>query len=166
MATRLTLSFTLNGAVRSFETDPNERLLDLLRREGLKGAKAGCREGVCGACTVLLDSRAVYSCLLPVCLADGHRVTTVEGIGDQADPHPIQKALVDAGAVQCGFCIPGIVVSAKALLDESARPDDEEICEKMDGNLCRCTGYEKTFAAIKAVLAARQSLDDEGASHG
>ncbi|MCF7838147.1 MAG: (2Fe-2S)-binding protein [Candidatus Marinimicrobia bacterium] len=150
----LTLHIRLNGEPRVFAADPDEKLLELLRRHGLKGAKFGCREGVCGACTVLLDGRAVYACLLPACLADGHEVVTIEGVGDQEHPHPFQQALVEAGAVQCGFCIPGMVLSAKALLDENPQPEDEEIREKMDGNLCRCTGYEKIWTALKAVIAA------------
>ncbi|MEJ2746037.1 MAG: (2Fe-2S)-binding protein [bacterium] len=147
------ISFTLNGATVEFEIDPNERLLDLLRRNGYKGAKDGCQAGACGACTVIMDGKAVSSCLLFAFQADGREVTTIEGLGNGSEPHEIQEALVSAGAVQCGYCIPGIVLSAKAMFDENPTPDDETIRMHMDGNLCRCTGYEKIWDAMRTVSA-------------
>jgi carbon-monoxide dehydrogenase small subunit len=148
------LSFTLNGEPREFLAAPDEKLLDLLRREGLTGTKHGCGTGACGSCTVLLDGRVVYGCLLFAFQASGRTVETIEGVGDFDSPHPIQKALVEEGAVQCGFCIPGIVLAAKALLDENPKPTDAELKVHMDGNLCRCTGYEKIEVALHKVIAA------------
>lgn len=141
--------FTLNGHRREFRIGPGERLLDLLRRAGCLGVKFGCGEGTCGACTVVVDGRAVLSCLMPAFQAQGRDVWTIEGLGDFERPHPIQTALVDAGAVQCGYCTPGVVMSAKAMFDENPVPSDEEIRLHLDGNLCRCTGYEKIWAALR-----------------
>ena len=154
MSTEKQISFTINGEARSFTVAPDERLLDLLRRAGYAGVKHGCGEGSCGCCTVILDGRAVYSCLLYAFQAHGREVWTVEGLGDFDRPHPFQEALVTEGAVQCGFCTPGIVASAQALLDQNPRPSDEEIREHLDGNLCRCTGYEKIWAAWRRVAPA------------
>lgn len=147
------ISFKLNGAPVEFEIDPNERLLDLLRRNGYKGAKDGCQVGACGACTIIMDGKAVSSCLLFAFQADGREVATIEGLGNGSEPHEIQEALVAAGAVQCGYCIPGIILSAKAMFDEDPTPDDETIRMHMDGNLCRCTGYEKIWDAMRSVSA-------------
>jgi carbon-monoxide dehydrogenase small subunit len=148
------IGFTLNGEAKEFSIDPNEKLLDLLRREGYTGAKHGCGEGACGACTVIVDGKTVMGCLLYAFQASGRDVRTIEGVGTFDAPHPIQAALAAEGAVQCGFCTPGIVLSAKALLDENPRPSDEELREHLDGNLCRCTGYEKIEAALHKVIAA------------
>ena len=148
------IRFTLNGEPREFLVSPDDKLLEVLRREGLTGAKHGCGTGSCGACTVILDGRAVYACLLYAFQAEGRSVETIEGAGDFDHPHPIQKALVEAGAVQCGFCTPGMVLSAKALLAGNPHPSDEELKVHMDGNLCRCTGYEKIEAALRRVIAA------------
>ncbi|MBN1269262.1 MAG: (2Fe-2S)-binding protein [Kiritimatiellae bacterium] len=152
MSTKKRIAFTLNGEKREFEIDPDEKLLRLLRRAGCTGVKFGCGEGVCGACTVIMDGRAVYSCLLYAFQADGRDVWTIEGVGDFDNPHPFQKALVEEGAVQCGYCMPGMVMSAKALLDRTPGPSEAEMKEKMDGNMCRCTGYEKIQAALKKVI--------------
>jgi len=151
------MTITLNGEQKTFETTADEKLLDLLRRSGYTGTKAGCHEGACGACTVILDGRAVYACLLYAFQADGREVQTIEGAGSFGEPHPVQQALVEEGAVQCGFCTPGMVLSAKALLDETPRPDSETIREHMDGNLCRCTGYEKIRVAVEKVAASAGS---------
>lgn len=148
-----TLRFTINGQLRDFTSDPNEKLLDLLRRNGFTGVKHGCGEATCGSCTVLLDGRPIYACILYAFQADGREVHTIESVGSFDKPHPLQTALVEAGAVQCGFCIPGIILSAKALLDAFPNPTEEQIQEHMDGNLCRCTGYEKIEDAIRKTAA-------------
>ena len=151
------ITFTLNGQERTFDVDPDEKLLDLLRRADCKSVKMGCREAACGACTVILDGQTVYSCILYAWQAHGREVITVEGIGDYGRPDPIQRALVDAGAVQCGYCIPGMIMSAKAMFDENPEPDDDEMRERMDGNLCRCTGYEKIWVALHNVIEQNRS---------
>jgi carbon-monoxide dehydrogenase small subunit len=148
------IRFALNGEPKEFLVAPDEKLLDLLRREGWTGTKHGCGTGSCGSCTVILDGRVVYGCLLYAFQAEGRAVETIEGVGDFDHPHPIQTALVEEGAVQCGFCIPGIVLAAKALLAENPQPTDAELKVHMDGNLCRCTGYEKIEVALHKVIAA------------
>ena len=146
--TRITLE--LNGESRSFEVEEQETLLHVLReRAGLTGAKKGCDLGECGACTVILDGRAVNSCCVFAVQADGSRVETIEGIGTVEHPHPLQQAFVDAGAIQCGFCTPGMIMAAKALLDRNPRPSREEVRQALSGNLCRCTGYEKIEQAVQ-----------------
>ncbi len=145
------ISFVLNGEKKTFSVSPDEKLLHLLRRAGYKGAKWGCGEGTCGACTVIMDGRAVYSCILHAFQADGRQVQTIEGLGTFEKPHPLQQTLVEEGAVQCGYCTPGIVLAAKALLDRDPKPTDDAIREHVDGNLCRCTGYEKIWSALKKV---------------
>jgi aerobic-type carbon monoxide dehydrogenase small subunit (CoxS/CutS family) len=147
-----TVSFTLNGERKTFLTTPNEKLLDLLRREGYRGTKFGCGQGTCGACTVLLDDRAVYACLLYSMQAEGRNVSTIEGVGTFDAPSDFQKELIAGGAVQCGYCIPGMIMSAEALMKAEDHFDDEIVREYMDGNLCRCTGYEKIWAALRKVL--------------
>jgi carbon-monoxide dehydrogenase small subunit len=154
MSGKQKIKFTLNGTPKEFLVDADEKLLAVLRREGMKGVKHGCGEATCGACTVLLDGKAVYACILYAFQADGREVVTIEGVGDFDNPHPFQTALVEEGAVQCGFCIPGMILSAKALLDANPNPSDEEIKTHMDGNLCRCTGYEKIETALHKVIAA------------
>lgn len=145
------IEFTVNGERYDLEVLPNETLLDVIREElGLTGTKKGCDLGDCGACTVLMDGKRVNSCLVLAVDADGREITTIEGLGDPRNPHPLQKAFVEYGAVQCGFCTPGMIVSAKALLDENPNPTEEEIRKGMAGNLCRCTGYTKIVKAIKA----------------
>jgi len=145
------LKFRLNGKEKEFIIDPDQKLIDLLRDEGYTGTKRGCMEGRCGACTVVVDGKAVYSCLLYAFQVYGRDVWTIEGVGSFDSPHPIQKALVDAGAVQCGYCTPGIVMSARAMLEQNPSPQEGEIVKMMDGNLCRCTGYEKIFKALLLV---------------
>lgn len=146
-----TISLTLNGVKREFRIHPDERLVKVLRRHGFVGTKEGCDEGTCGACTVILDGQAVMSCILPAFLADGRRVETIEGVGDFERTHPLQAALMEAGAVQCGYCTPGMIMSAKALFDANPAPSDDDIRIHMDGNLCRCTGYEKIWAAVRSL---------------
>ncbi len=152
-----TVSFTLNGELKTFATEPDEKLLALLRREGYKGAKYGCGQGTCGACTVLMDGRAVYACLLFAMQAEGREILTVESIGTHDKPSPFQQELIDAGAVQCGYCIPGMIMSAEALMRNETSFDDEIVKEYMDGNLCRCTGYEKIWAALRKVLDRKEA---------
>jgi carbon-monoxide dehydrogenase small subunit len=148
-----TLSFILNGESIEVEIEPHLTLLQLLRDKlELTGTKEGCGMGECGACTVLLDGKTVNSCIFPALEAEGKKVTTIEGLTDaQGNLHSIQKAFVDYGAIQCGFCTPGMVLSAKALLDECPKPTEEEIRHGIAGNLCRCTGYLQIIQAIKAV---------------
>ena len=147
-----TVNFTLNGEKKTFATRPDEKLLALLRREGYRGTKYGCGQGTCGACTVLLDGRATYACLLYAMQAEGRAVRTIESAGTFDNPSEFQKQLVAAGAVQCGYCIPGMDMSATALMETEAVLEDEIVKEYMDGNLCRCTGYEKIWVALRKTL--------------
>src|SRR5512137_3069833 len=144
------LTFTLNGEPIQVEIEPHLTLLQLLRDKlELTGTKEGCGMGECGACTVLLDGKTVNSCIFPALEVEGKKVTTIEGLTDaQGNLHPIQKAFIDLGAIQCGFCTPGMVLSAKALLEENPKPTEEEIKGYMHGNLCRCTGYQMIVESI------------------
>jgi carbon-monoxide dehydrogenase small subunit len=146
------LNFTLNGEPIQVEIEPHLTLLQLLREKlELTGTKEGCGMGECGACTVLLDGKTVNSCIFPAVEAEGKSITTIEGIADgKGGLHPIQKAFVEHGAIQCGFCTPGMVLSVKALLDEVPKPTEEEIRNGIAGNLCRCTGYLQIVQAVKA----------------
>ncbi|MBI5745183.1 MAG: (2Fe-2S)-binding protein [Elusimicrobia bacterium] len=146
------VSFSINGEKKTFATRPDEKLLDLLRREGYKGTKYGCGQGTCGACTVIMDGRAVYACLLYAMQAEGRKVRTIESMGTYDKPAAIQVELVAAGAVQCGYCIPGIIMSATALMETEKDITDEVAKEYMDGNLCRCTGYEKIWVALRRTI--------------
>jgi len=150
------ISFKLNGRDMSVEVLPNTLLVDLLRDIlGLKGTKVGCREGECGVCAVLLDGEAVNSCILPAAKVGGKSVVTIEGlVKEDGQLHPIQQAFISEGAVQCGFCTPGMIMSAKALLDKNPEPSDGEIRQGISGVLCRCTGYQKIVQAIKAASQA------------
>ncbi len=147
-----TIHFILNGESAEVEIEPHLTLLQLLRDKlELTGTKEGCGMGECGACTVLLDGKSVNSCIFPAIEVDGKSVLTIEGLADvQGKLHPIQKAFIENGAIQCGFCTPGMVLSAKALLDENPKPTEEEIRTGIAGNLCRCTGYLQIVQAIKA----------------
>jgi aerobic-type carbon monoxide dehydrogenase small subunit (CoxS/CutS family) len=146
------LTMSVNGQQVSIEVEADELLVDALRdRLGLTGTKIGCSEGECGACTVIMDGEAVLSCLIPALRAQGSEVLTIEGLSDGDTLHPIQQAFVEHGAVQCGYCIPGFVLSAKALLDRNPHPNRDQIKEAIAGNLCRCTGYVKIIEAIEAV---------------
>jgi aerobic-type carbon monoxide dehydrogenase small subunit (CoxS/CutS family) len=143
------VALTVNDRCVEVEVDAETRLLDLLRENlALTGTKEGCGEGECGACTVLLDGRPVNSCLVLAVQADGKRVTTVEGLARGRELHPVQRAFVETGGVQCGFCTPGFLVSCVALLEANPDPSDEEIIFALEGNLCRCTGYTKIVAAV------------------
>ena len=150
------LTFTVNNRLVHLEIDPSAMLVDVLREDlGLTGTKIGCREGECGACTVLFNGMPVNSCLLPALKAQNGHITTVEGLGTATNPHPLQVALAEHGAIQCGYCTPGMVVSAVALLARIPHPADEDIRLALAGNLCRCTGYSKIIQAIKLVAAAQ-----------
>ncbi len=145
----MNVTITLNGVIHEVAIGPLERLLDLVRRLGATYVTEGCGEGECGACTVLLDRRPVTSCLVLAAQADGAVITTVSGLSvDGLDA--VQQALLDAGAVQCGFCTPGIVLTARALLDENPAPTRDEIRAALAGNLCRCTGYVRILDAVEA----------------
>jgi carbon-monoxide dehydrogenase small subunit len=145
------VSFSLNGRPRQIETPPNETLLQTLRdRVGNFDAKEGCDEGVCGACTVLLDGRPVSSCLVLTPSVRARTIVTLRGLDNQDELHPLQQAFVEHGAVQCGFCTPGMLLTALAFLERHPRPDREEIREVLAGNLCRCTGYTKILDAVEA----------------
>ncbi len=147
---RVPIHITVNGEEYYLDVKPNRVLLDVLREDlGLTGTKKGCGLGKCGACTILLDDRPVHSCLLLAAHADRKKITTIEGMAAEK-PHPLQSAFVEKGAVQCGFCTPGMVNVAKALLDTSPNPDETEIKLAIAGNLCRCTGYNQIVSAIQS----------------
>jgi carbon-monoxide dehydrogenase small subunit len=144
------VEINVNGEWQKAEVAASETLLDLLRgRFGAFEVKNGCAQGDCGACTVILDNKAVNACLTLALQANGKNVTTLKGVGNADHPHPLQQSFVEHGAIQCGFCTPGMVVSAKALLDNNPEPTRDEIREGISGNLCRCTGYNKIVEAIE-----------------
>jgi aerobic carbon-monoxide dehydrogenase small subunit len=144
------ISVTVNGEVREADVWAGESLLTTLRdRLGLPGSKNACEQGECGSCSVLLDGTLVCSCLVLAAQADGHDVVTVEGLAGDGALHPVQEAFADAGAVQCGFCTPGLVVATADLLRRSPDPSEDEIREALSGNLCRCTGYQKILDAVQ-----------------
>jgi carbon-monoxide dehydrogenase small subunit len=144
------IELTVNGEAREADVWPGESLLYALReRLGLPGSKNACEQGECGSCSVLLDGTLVCACLVLAAQADGHAVVTVEGLADEDVLHPVQAAFVEAGAVQCGFCTPGLVVATADLLARVSSPTDDEIREALSGNLCRCTGYAKIFDAVR-----------------
>ena len=147
------IEFTLNGQKVSIDTDPRRRLLDVLRDDlGIKSVKEGCGEGECGACTVIFNDRAILSCLRMVGQVDGGEIITSEGLLDDDVLHPIQEAFIQAGAVQCGFCTPGFVMSTYALLKHNPDPTDDKIKEGLSGNLCRCTGYDQIIKAVRLAV--------------
>jgi carbon-monoxide dehydrogenase small subunit len=148
-------SFRVNGRDCEVAVSPRLTLLELLRDElGLTGTKRGCGEGECGTCTVLLDGAPVNSCLVLALEATGREVTTIEGLADGPRLHPLQRAFVEVGAIQCGFCTPGMILAAKALLDGNPNPTEVEIREALAGNLCRCTGYQKIVEAVQTAASA------------
>jgi carbon-monoxide dehydrogenase small subunit len=152
---RREISFEVNGAPVTVLVAAHERLVDVLRGPlGLTGTKVGCGAGECGACTVIVDGRPINSCLYPAYEVEGRRVLTIEGLTDGSRLGPIQQAFVDAGAVQCGFCTPGMIMSTKALLDERPDPSDAEIRGALVGNLCRCTGYVQIVEAVRRAAGA------------
>ncbi len=150
------IKVTVNGESFQVGVPAHRTLLDFLRQDlELTGTKSGCETGDCGACTVLLNGKAVNSCLVLAVEADGKEVLTVEGLAQGLQLHPLQEAFVEHGAIQCGYCTPGMLLSAKALLDEIPRPTEDEIKEALAGNLCRCTGY---YSIVKAVMAAAERM--------
>ena len=145
------IRFILNGEKKEFETPADRRVVDLLREDlGLTGTKESCGMGECGACTILVDGMTRLSCLMLAAQVQGRSITTIEGLGSKEILHPVQKAFVEKGAVQCGFCIPGMVLASVDLLREHSVPTREEIREGLVGNLCRCTGYQKIVDAVEA----------------
>lgn len=152
-------TFTVNGEVLTVLAEADERLVDILReRLYLTGTKKGCGKGECGACTVIMNGKAVNSCMVPLGKAQGAVIETVEGLEHDNKLHPLQETFIEKGAVQCGFCTPGMLMSAKALLDENPNPAPAEVKEALGGNICRCTGYVKIE---EAVLAAADRLREE-----
>ena len=146
------VSLTVNGVARSLHVSPGRTLLELLRDDlGLTGTKCGCDDSNCGACTVLLDGKAVKSCCLLALQAEGADIVTIEGLESREGLHPLQQAFIDYAALQCGFCTPGMIMTAKAILDEKPDADEDDIREGLHGNLCRCTGYVKIVEAVMAV---------------
>jgi carbon-monoxide dehydrogenase small subunit len=154
------LTFHLNGKEISVRIPPHLQLADLIRDVlDLKGTKIGCREGECGVCTVLVNGDPVNSCIFPAMKVAGQSVTTIEGLskGDQLDP--IQQAFIEEGAIQCGFCTPAMVLTAKALLEKNSHPDESQIRQSLSGVLCRCTGYRKIVRAVQRASLSRRSFD-------
>ena len=143
------LKIKINGKLHSLTVEPNRTLLEVLREDlGFTGTKQACDTGGCGACTVIIDGRPVYSCLVLAADCEGKDILTIEGLASDGNLHPIQEAFIKHGAIQCGFCTPGMVMSAKALLDENPEPTEQDVRKAISGNLCRCTGYAKIVEAI------------------
>jgi carbon-monoxide dehydrogenase small subunit len=146
------ISLNVNGVHRDVLVEPYQTLVEVLRDTlGLTGTKQGCGRGNCGTCTVLMDGKPVNSCLLLAEDAVGHAIVTIEGLAQDGHLHPLQEAFITHGAVQCGFCTPGLIITAKALLDENPNPTEEEVRAAISGNICRCTGYHKVVEAIMSV---------------
>jgi aerobic carbon-monoxide dehydrogenase small subunit len=153
------IRLVVNGEEVEGDVEPRRTLLDFLRDDlNLTGAKKGCDLGNCGACTVLMDGKPVNSCLVLAIQAEGREILTIEGLSEGVNLHPLQESFINHGAVQCGYCTPGMILSAKALLDENPSPTDEEIREAIAGNLCRCTGYKKIVEAISSLSQKEQKL--------
>jgi len=152
------IRLTVNGETYTVAVEPRESLLDVLRDKlSLTGTKKGCNRGDCGACTIIMDRKPVNSCLVLAVEADGKELLTIEGLADKGQLHPIQEAFIQYGAIQCGYCTPGMIMSAKVLLDENPSPTEEEIKRAIGGNLCRCTGYVKIIDAIKKAAESIQT---------
>jgi aerobic-type carbon monoxide dehydrogenase small subunit (CoxS/CutS family) len=150
-----TITLTVNGTERTVVTDPDRPLLEVLREDlHVTGPKYGCGEGRCGACSVLMDGRRIFSCVTPVSMVDKKKITTIEGLAEGGRLHPVQQAFLDEGAMQCGYCTSGMIIAAVSLLNENPRPTDEQIIESMNGNLCRCNGYTKIINAVRRAAAA------------
>jgi aerobic-type carbon monoxide dehydrogenase small subunit (CoxS/CutS family) len=154
------IEFEVNGKAQEVFVEPWKTLIDVLRDDlSLIGAKQGCDDGNCGACTVIIDGRAIKSCLMLAPQAQGKKILTIEGLGGEENLHPLQQAFIDHFAVQCGYCTPGMILAAKALLDESPEATEEDIRENLHGNICRCTGYVKI---VEAIEAARDMMAKKG----
>jgi aerobic carbon-monoxide dehydrogenase small subunit len=157
---KIIIKLTVNGETVEAAVDPNQTLLQILRDDlGLTGTKHGCGLGDCGACTVIMDGKPVNSCLVLAVQANGREIQTIEGLVENGKLHPLQQAFVDQGAIQCGFCTPGMILSAKALLEENPKPTELEIRTAISGNLCRCTGYQKIVEAVQAVANPDQGTE-------
>jgi carbon-monoxide dehydrogenase small subunit len=157
------ITLKVNGDTHQVAVSPWHTLLEVLRDQlGLTGTKRSCGMGTCGVCTVIMDGKAILSCLTLAFECEGHEITTIEGISGEGTLHPIQKSFIENGAIQCGFCTPGIIMSAKALLDENPHPDDEQIREALSGTFCRCTGHIKTVEAVKKVSASYGKGKNDG----
>lgn len=154
---------TINGIERQIATQVGETLLEVLRRIGYVGVKHGCEDGTCGVCTVLFDGRVIHSCMMLAAQAEGHRILTIEGLGVREDLHPLQSAFVEHSAIQCGYCIPAMLLTAKALLDENPQPTETEVREALSGVLCRCTGYRKPVDAVLSAAQKQQEVQDVAA---
>jgi len=151
------LRLKVNGETREVATETNKTLLEVLREDlGLTGTKHGCELGECGTCAVLMNGEPVLSCLVLGVESEESEITTVEGLMPEGRPHPLQRAFADLGAAQCGYCIPGILLTAKALLDKNPHPSHDEIRQALSGNLCRCTGYTKILQAVELAAGARE----------
>ena len=151
------ITVQVNGVARELQPPPMKRLLDVLREDlRLTGTKEGCGEGECGACSVIIDGEVINSCLVPVCQVNGSTILTVEGLARDGRLDPLQAAFLEFGGAQCGICTPGMLIAARALLDENAHPSRDEIKEAIAGNLCRCTGYVKIIDAIEQSSAMKQ----------
>lgn len=158
----LPISFTLNGKLQELEVEPHEFLLDVIReRVGLTGAKRSCDVQVCGACTLLVDGKPVSGCTTLAFEVRGRSVLTIEGLASNGKLHPLQQAFIEHGGFQCGFCTPGMILSAKALLDENPHPTEEELKHYMHGNICRCTGYKKIIESIMAAAKKMRSTSGQ-----
>ena len=159
------IRLTVNGKPQRIETEPERPLLEVLREDlGLTGTKYGCGEGQCRACTVLLNGKAIVSCLTPVRSADGGKITTIEGLSVGESLHPVQQAFVEEGAMQCGYCVPGMVLRTVALLDSHPNPTEDQVRESLNGSLCRCCGYARILAAVSRAAKA-MSKESEVAHH-
>ena len=152
------ICITVNGFPRELLVEPHETLLETLReRLNLTGTKKGCDQGSCGSCTVLIDGKPALSCITPAARCDGKSVLTIEGVAEDGQLHPVQQKLVEKGAIQCGYCTPGIVMTSVAFLERNPHPTELEIREALSGNLCRCTGYTKIIEAVQAAAAESKS---------
>jgi len=153
------IKVTVNGILHELSVQPWETLLDVIREHlGLTGTKEGCGLGECGACTIIMDGKTVNSCLVLAVEADNRVITTIEGLANGDELHPIQEAFVECGGLQCGFCTPGMIMSTKALLEQNPSPDEEEIRKAIAGNLCRCTGYTKIIESVKVAAKNMQRV--------
>jgi len=150
-----TIRLSVNGKARSVDTEPERPLLEVLREDlGLTGTKYGCGEGQCGSCTVLLDGQPTVSCVTTVRAAEGRKIVTIEGLAEGGTLHPVQQAFLDEGAVQCGYCTPGMVLQTVALLQNHPKPTDAQIVDGLNGNLCRCSDYQRIMSAVRRAAAA------------
>ena len=150
-----TIRLSVNGKARSVDTEPERPLLEVLREDlGLTGTKYGCGEGQCGSCTVLLDGKPAFSCVTTVRAAEGRRIVTIEGLAEGGRLHPVQQAFLDEGAVQCGYCTPGMVLQTVALLENHPKPTDAQIVDGLNGHLCRCSDYQRIMNAVRRAAAS------------